>query len=143
MQQEEPAVGLGGDILGSLLKIKVRHRGFDTKKWAKKVSQTDFYSILEEYGRIGVEALRSNTPVLSGETANSWAYEIEKSTDNNYILRWTNSHVERGINIALILQMGHGTGTGGWVEGRDYINPAIQPIFDEMADKLWGEVTSE
>lgn len=95
---------------------------------------------LEEYGRKGVAALSSATPVDTGETANSWYYKIERS--NNWIkLVFCNSNIQNGVPIAIILQYGHGTGTGGWVEGRDYINPAIQPIFDQLANDAWREVT--
>lgn len=95
---------------------------------------------LEEYGRKGVAALSSATPVDTGETANSWYYKIEQSS--NYVkLVFCNSNIQNGVPIAIILQYGHGTGTGGWVEGRDYINPAIQPIFDQLANDAWREVT--
>lgn len=95
---------------------------------------------LEEYGRKGVAALSSATPVDTGVTANSWYYKIEQS--NNWIkLVFCNSNIQNGVPIAIILQYGHGTGTGGWVEGRDYINPAIQPIFDQLAKDAWREVT--
>jgi hypothetical protein len=95
---------------------------------------------LEEYGRKGVAALSSATPVDTGQTANSWYYKIEQS--NNWIkLVFCNSNIQNGVPIAIILQYGHGTGTGGWVEGRDYINPAIQPIFDQLANDAWREVT--
>lgn len=95
---------------------------------------------LDKYGREGVAALASATPVESGLTAASWYYEI---TNKNGSARITfyNSNVQNGVPIAVILQYGHGTGTGGWVEGRDYINPAIRPIFDKIADSAWREVT--
>lgn len=95
---------------------------------------------LEEYGRKGVAALSSATPVDTGETANSWYYKIEQS-DGWIKLVFCNSNIQNGVPIAIILQYGHGTGTGGWVEGRDYINPAIQPIFDQLANDAWREVT--
>lgn len=95
---------------------------------------------LDKYGREGVAALASATPVDTGETANSWYYEIEHGSDSVSIV-FKNSHVQNGVPIAVILQYGHGTGTGGWVEGRDYINPAIQPLFDKIAENAWGEVT--
>ena len=95
---------------------------------------------LEEYGRKGVAALSSATPVNTGETAGSWYYKIERS--GSWIkLVFCNSNIQNGVPIAIILQYGHGTGTGGWVEGRDYINPAIQPIFDQLANDAWREVT--
>lgn len=94
---------------------------------------------LDRYGRAGVAALASATPVDSGHTADSWYYKIE---NQNGVARiaFYNSNVNEGVPIAIILQYGHGTGTGGWVEGRDYINPAIQPIFDEIANQAWEGV---
>lgn len=96
-------------------------------------------SDLDKYGRMGVEALSSVTPYDSGNTAGSWYYKISKS-GNLMSLEFCNSNVNQGVQIAIILQYGHGTGTGGWIEGRDYINPAIQPVFDEIANELWKEV---
>lgn len=96
-------------------------------------------SDLDKYGRMGVEALSSATPYDSGNTAGSWYYKIERN-ENQVSLEFCNSNINKGVQIAIILQYGHGTGTGGWVEGRDYINPAIQPVFDEIANELWKEV---
>ena len=96
-------------------------------------------SALDRYGRRGVSALASATPVESGETAASWSYEIQNG-DGTAAITFKNSHIVDGVPIAIILQYGHGTGTGGWVEGRDYINPAIQPIFDEIVEEAWMEV---
>lgn len=95
---------------------------------------------LDKYGQEGVAALASATPVESGKTANSWYYEIENNK-GSVSIRFLNSNIQNGVPIAIILQYGHGTGTGGWVEGRDYINPAIQPLFDKIADSAWKEVT--
>ena len=95
---------------------------------------------LESYGQMGVDALAAATPKRSGLTVSSWFYEIEQSADSATIT-WGNSNVNKGVNIAVILQYGHGTGTGGWVEGRDYINPAIQPVFDKIANDAWEEVS--
>ena len=103
----------------------------------KKITKS---SILDEYGRKGVEALAAATPVETGLTASSWYYEIEQG-DGHATLSFFNSNINKGVPIAIILQYGHGTGTGGWVEGRDYINPALRPIFDDLANKLWREVT--
>lgn len=94
---------------------------------------------LDAYGKKGVAALAAATPVNSGETANSWYYEITKQ-NGKYTIAFKNSNINNGVPIAIILQYGHGTNNGGWVEGRDYINPAIQPIFDEMAEAAWKEV---
>jgi hypothetical protein len=97
--------------------------------------------ILAKYGDIGVAALQAATPVDSGVTAQSWYYEIKKERDT-YSIIWGNSHVVDGAPIAVLLQVGHGTRNGGYVQGRDYINPAIRPIFDAMAAEAWKVVTS-
>lgn len=96
--------------------------------------------ILDKYGQEGVAALQSATPVDTGLTANSWDYNIENSSGGVSIV-FTNSNRNNGVLIAVILFYGHGTGTGGWVAGRDYINPAIQPVFDKMVNEIWKEVT--
>ena len=95
---------------------------------------------LDKYGKMGVNALMSATPIDSGRTAASWDYKIEVY-DGGAAIYWTNDNINKNVNIAVILQYGHGTRNGGYVRGRDYINPAIQPIFDEIADKAWSEVT--
>lgn len=112
-----------------------------TLNYFKRVKEASRVKILEKYGDKGVAALASATPVRTGLTAASWYYRIERSGSRISIV-FLNSHLNKGVNIAVILQMGHGTGTGGWVEGRDYINPAIRPIFDEIVDAAWKEVTS-
>lgn len=96
--------------------------------------------ILDKYGREGVAALASATPVDTGLTAKSWYYKIENKK-GSVTISFLNSNIQNGVPIAIILQYGHGTGTGGWVEGRDYINPAIQPIFDRIVAEAWREVT--
>lgn len=113
----------------------------NTKRLLKRAAEAKVLHILEKYGREGVVALSAATPVESGETASSWTYEIKRS-GSSFSLSWYNSHVEDGVNIAIILQYGHGTGTGGYVAGRDYINPAIRPILDKLADNVWKEVTA-
>ena len=95
---------------------------------------------LDKYGREGVAALSSATPIDSGKTANSWKYEITNK-NGSVTISFNNSNIQNGVPIAIILQYGHGTKNGGWVQGRDYINPAIQPVFDEIVDKAWKEVT--
>ena len=95
---------------------------------------------LDKFGREGVAALASATPIDSGQTANSWYYEIENKK-GSVSITFNNSNIQNGVPIAIILQYGHGTRNGGWVQGRDYINPAIQPIFDKIADSAWKEVT--
>ena len=97
---------------------------------------------LDRYGREGVAALASATPVDTGLTASSWKYEIVR-TRNSVSINFLNTNIQNGVPIALILQYGHGTRNGGWVEGRDYINPTIQPIFDRLAKELWEEVTKQ
>ena len=111
-----------------------------TKNFLKKLKNGPDLRLLDEYGRKGVAALSSATPVLTGQTANSWYYKIERSKTEIKLV-FCNSNVQNGVPIAIILQNGHGTRNGGWVEGRDYINPAIQPIFDELANNLWKGVT--
>ena len=95
---------------------------------------------LDKYGREGVAALASATPVDSGLTADSWYYEVEHQ-NGKVSINFYNSNINKGVPIAIILQYGHGTGNGGWVEGRDYINPAIQPLFDTIANNAWKEGT--
>ena len=95
---------------------------------------------LDRYGRAGVAALSSATPVDSGLTASSWYYEIEHR-NGSVTISFHNSNIQNGVPIAIILQYGHGTGTGGWVQGREYINSAIQPVFDKLANDAWREVT--
>ena len=94
---------------------------------------------LDRYGREGVAALASATPVDSGLTANSWYYQIERG-NGSVRIGFYNSNVQNGVLIAVILQYGHGTNNGGWVQGRDYINPAIRPIFDKIVNDAWKEV---
>ena len=111
-----------------------------TEKFFRKISKGDFFQALDAFGRKGVEALASATPVNSGKTADSWDYEIHRS-NGRISIYWTNSNVNDGVNIAVILQYGHGTRNGGYVQGRDYINPAIRPIFDKIADDAWRGIT--
>ena len=111
-----------------------------TTKFLTKLKQNVDISTFEKYGKKGVAALASATPVDSGLTANSWYYKIEK-TNSSISLLFCNSNIQNGVPIAVILQYGHGTRNGGWVQGRDYINPAIQPLFDQLANDAWKEVT--
>lgn len=122
--------------------IKISHKGDFTKttRFLKNAKMFDPYKVLDRYGKAGVAALSAATPVDTGLTAASWSYEIVV-TKTYYEIIFNNSNIQNGVPIAIILQYGHGTGTGGWVEGRDYINPAIQPIFDKIADEAWREVT--
>lgn len=124
--------------------ISIRTKGsFDkTEKMLKKSLGRDYRSILEKYGQQGVLALTAATPIDTGLTALSWDYEIEQRSDYISVV-WKNTNVQKGYcNVAIILQYGHGTRNGGYVEGRDYINPALQPIFDQLADAAWKEVTN-
>ena len=122
--------------------ISFRHKGDFSKftRFLEKAKETVRIGDLDRYGREGVAALASATPVDSGQTAKSWYYEIQQS-QGSVTITFDNSNIVNGVPIAIILQYGHGTGTGGWVQGRDYINPAIQPIFDRLADDAWREVT--
>ena len=122
--------------------ISFRHKGDFSKasRYLERVKEAAKLGILDKYGRAGVAALSSATPVESGLTASSWDYKIEHSAGSDKIV-FTNSNINKGVMIAIILQYGHGTGTGGWVQGRDYINPAIQPIFDKITESAWREVT--
>ena len=122
--------------------ISFRQKGdfSKTMKFLVKAKDSVKLSDLDKYGREGVAALASATPVDTGETANSWYYEIVRG-NGTISITFNNSHIQNGVPIAVILQYGHGTGTGGWVEGRDYINPAIQPLFDKIAENAWREVT--
>lgn len=122
--------------------VTFRQQGDFSKlsKFLERAKERVYLGELDKYGRMGVRALREATPIDSGETADGWYYTIEQERGVAK-LTFCNSHVNNGVPIAIILQYGHGTGTGGWVEGRDYINPALRPIFDEIADKAWKEVT--
>lgn len=122
--------------------IIFRQKGDFSKlsRYLERVKEAARIGVLDKYGREGVAALASATPVESGKTAGSWYYEIKRQNESVSII-FKNSNINKGVPIAIILQYGHGTGTGGWVEGRDYINPAIQPIFDRIADEAWREVT--
>lgn len=122
--------------------ISFSHKGDFSKltRYLERVKNAARIGILDKYGKEGVAALASATPVESGVTASSWSYKVESSSGSATI-SFYNSHVNKGVPIAVILQYGHGTGTGGWVQGRDYINPAIQPLFDRIAEEAWKEVT--
>lgn len=111
-----------------------------TFKFLERAKNLVGLSNFDKFGRIGVEALRDYTPKSSGKTADSWYYEIEKSNSGVAII-WKNSNVNKGFNVAVGIQYGHGTGNGGYVRGVDYINPAMQPVFEKIAEDLWREVT--
>ena len=111
-----------------------------TTKHLEKLKAISITKLLDNYGKAGVAALSSATPVDSGLTASSWSYKIEVGANTTSLI-FCNSHIVKGVPIAIILQYGHGTRNGGYVQGRDYINPAIQPVFDSLANKAWEEVT--
>lgn len=127
-----------------MLKVRFSNKGnFEkTNKFLRKIAEGNFLTKLDAWGRLGVEALSAATPVDTGTTAASWNYEIHKSRDS-IILEWTNSNTNKGVPIALLIQYGHATGNGGYVQGRDYINPAMRPVFDKIAEEAWKEVTVE
>lgn len=112
-----------------------------TEAALKRMLKGDVFNALDQYAREGVAALANATPVDSGISAASWNYEVTKSF-GFYSITWTNDHIVDGRPIVILLQYGHGTGTGGYVQGRDFINPAMKPIFDKIADKVWKAVTS-
>lgn len=122
--------------------ISFRQKGDFSKltRFLERARQAVKIGDLDKYGREGVAALASATPVDSGLTANSWYYEIENK-NGSVSISFNNSNIQNGVPIAIILQYGHGTRNGGWVQGRDYINPAIRPIFDKIAESAWKEVT--
>ena len=122
--------------------ITITQRGSfkNTERYLTRLKQAQVYTILNKYGAIGVTALANATPKESGRTASSWTYTIEQRS-GYYSIKWRNTNINKGVPIAVILQYGHGTGTGGYVQGRDYVNPAIKPIFEQMANEAWKEVT--
>lgn len=124
--------------------ITFRHIGDFSKtyKFLDRLKEIIRLSDFDKYGKIGVEALKAATPVDTGKTAASWEYGIEHKRDKT-ILYWSNSNVKGGTPIAVILQYGHTTGWGTYVRGRDYINPAMRPVFDKIAEDSWKEVTSK
>ena len=122
--------------------ISFRQKGDFSKltSFLERAKETVYLGDLNKYGRQEVAALASATPVDTGKTASSWSYKIENN-NGSVSISFENSNVQDGVPIAIILQYGHGTRNGGWVEGRDYINPAIQPIFDQIVNDAWKEVT--
>jgi len=123
-----------------VISVKVRGSFTNTEAMLNRIKRREQFKALSRYGPIGVAALQQATPVDSSETAHSWRYEIE-SRPGYFAIRWLNSHVENGVPIAVLLQYGHATKNGGYVQGRDYINPALRPIFDQIADDMWKVVT--
>lgn len=122
-----------------MLKVTVKGDFTNTSRYLEKMSHKEFLSKVMTYAEMGTDALAKYTPIDSGFTAQSWYSEIEESNDG-LVIRWKNSNINEGVPIAIILQYGHGTGTGGYVQGRDYINPALQPVFDNIAELIQKEV---
>jgi len=112
-----------------------------TQSWLKDMARGSLFSDLDRYGQAGVAALASATPTDSSLTANSWDYKVSTSGSGASI-EWFNTNAVGSANIAILLQYGHGTGTGGYVKGRDYINPAVKPIFDQIEKDVWKKVTA-
>lgn len=112
----------------------------NTERYLSRLSKLDLQTVLNKYGELGVVALSNATPSETGLTAASWYFDTV-GRKGYYSIRWYNSHVVHGLPIAVLLQYGHGTGTGGYVQGRDYIMPAMRPIFDQIAEEAWREVT--
>lgn len=122
--------------------IKIKHKGNFNKaeRFFNRVLKRDYLNILEHYGQMGVQALRSATPSESGKTADSWDFGIEEGK-GTVTLYWTNSNENKGVNIAILLIYGHGLQNGSYVQGVDFVNPAMRPIFEKIADESWKEVT--
>lgn len=112
----------------------------NTERYLRRLKESEVFAVLNKYGDIGVQALSAATPRDTGVSAGSWSYSV-KQRRGYYSIRWSNSDQINGTPLVIMLQYGHGTGTGGYVQGRDFINPAIRPIFEQMANEAWKEVT--
>ena len=123
-----------------MVTVKVSGSYRKTRTFLTKAKKMKLDSILRKYGEQGVRELAKATPKDTGKTSESWVYEIRHEAKGP-VLIWKNTNIVNGVSIAVILQYGHGTGTGGYVKGRDYINPALRPIFDKIAESAWKEVT--
>jgi hypothetical protein len=123
-----------------MFQLKTEGDFSDTTAWLEQLKAKNIFANLEKYGQMGVDALAKYTPKDSGKTAESWGYETSESR-GAYSLKWFNTNVNDGEQIAILIQYGHGTGTGGYVYGEDYINPAMQPIFDMIIDEFRTEVS--
>lgn len=128
--------------MGKIITFKHTGNFSKTTSFFNRIRKTDYKSILEKYGQAGVDALAAATPVSTGVTASSWSYEIVQE-DGRSTIYWNNSNVQNGVSIAVILQYGHGTKNGGFVQGRDYINPAMQKVFESIASDAWKEVSRQ
>lgn len=125
--------------MGKIIGVTQKGNFRKTDRFLHHLIGAHYAKKLQYYGERGVQALKAATPKDTGETANAWSYEIVEENGRTAVY-WRNSHVENYVNIAIILQYGHATRNGGFVEGIDYINPAIRPIFEEMAKEAWKEV---
>lgn len=128
--------------IGNYIEFSSKGDFSKTRKALNRMYNMEYLNVLEKYGQQGVAALSAATPVDSGKTASSWNYEIKHDVTTTTIT-WTNSNINKGHKIAILLQYGHGTRQGGYVRGIDYINPAMRPIFEQMANEAWKEVTKE
>lgn len=124
-----------------MISFEVKGSFKNTESFLKAMAKLNTMGILDSYGQMGVAALSAHTPENTGVAAHSWGYEVI-AKGGVYSITWTNSDVENGFPVAIMLQYGHGTGTGGYVQGRDYINPALRPIFDKIESEVWKAVTS-
>lgn len=122
-----------------MIQVRVKGSYSKTRKFLQNGKDLKVEKILRKYAEQGVTALSKATPVDTGKTASSWDYSIE-STKNGVYIYWNNSNINHGVKIALLIQYGHATRNGGWVQGIDYINPALRPIMDKIADEAWKEV---
>ena len=122
--------------------IKITHSGDfkNTEKFFNKVVKREYMKLFDQVGRAGVEALQEATPKRTGKTAASWSYTVTQNREGISI-SWNNSNRNDGANVAILIQLGHGTSSGAYVKGVDYINPALKPVFDAFANKVWWEVT--
>lgn len=125
-----------------MIKVKTRGNFVNTERFLNRATRMDIFRILTRFGEEGVAALSAATPIDSGNTASMWRYEVVRE-GRNWKVYWSNDNANDGVPIAIILQYGHGTRNGGWVQGRDYINPAILPVLDRLADEAWREVSRE
>lgn len=123
-----------------MLKMEVNGSFKNLEAFLGRMAKGELYAFLEQYGQMGVDALASATPVDTGLTKESWTYKITRSKGRASI-SWHNTNVQNGIPVVILIQYGHGTGTGGWVEGRDFINPTTQLLFDKIANDVWEKVT--
>lgn len=122
-----------------MVTIEVKGDYKKSKKYLEKLVKKDYFLKLQEYGEMGVAALKAYTPKNTGLTSESWYYEIVTG-GNNLTINWLNSNVNEGVNIAILIQYGHGTGTGGYVYGIDYVNPAMRSVFEDIAERISREV---